>query len=410
MRSFTHILGAIFLLTAQVSFSQSFRHRATIAPVREAAFYKILLPPGITAHLNRDLADLRLYDAQNHEVPYLPQHEEAVQVKKLFKPYQVVSNVRQQNRGTSLVLRNPARNKINNISLLLKNTNVQKMAALSGSNDGQNWYGIEDQYWLHSLYSQSATAEVKMLDFPLSDYEYYKLDINDSASAPLNILSAGYYDTYRENGKYTPVPQLKFTQTDSTDHKTYLKFTASGPVLLDKLDLTITAPGLYRRPATLCERRTYRKRRRQYTRWEPIAQYVLKSDSENSLPVPALRSQEFYLIIENGDNGPLRIETATGYGLNRYLVAALEPGNAYELRFGNEQATAPTYDLAYFKNKIPAGSAVLVPQNITIAAKTAKPNRATWFTNKNIIWAAILGVIALLGYMSYRMLNETAKK
>lgn len=412
MRIIIGLFGAIFLLTIKVGFGQSFRHTATLPPVTEANFYKILLPPGITNYLNRDLSDIRLYDRQQQEVLFLWQQEQPVQVKKLFKPYEIISKVQRENIGTSLILRNPARTKIDNISLLIKNTNMQKPAALSGSNDGQNWYGLEDQFWLHSLYSRSATAEVKILDFPLSDYEYYKLDISDSASAPLNILSAGYYDTYRENGKYTSVLPLTFTQTDSSNRKTYLKFTAPAPVLLDKLNLKMAAPTFFRRNVTLRERLTLpRKRRREYTPPEPLAHFVLTSGSENSLPLAEFRAQEFYLVIENEDNPPLQISSATGYQLNRYLVAPLQPGTAYQLRFGNEKVAAPSYDLAYFQNKIPANSAVILPQNIQITSSgTVAKTAATWFTDKDIIWVAILGVMALLGYMSYRMLNETGRR
>lgn len=410
MRSIISPFLVLFLLLVQVSAGQSFRHTATVAPVPENNFYKVLLPPGITNYLNRQLSDIRLYDANNQEVPYLLQKEKPVQIKKLFKPYEIISHIRRENAGTTLILRNPARTKINNLSLIIKNTNVRKPASLSGSNDAQNWYGIENHYLLHSLYNRSATTEVKMLDFPLSDYEYYKLDIVDSTSAPLHILSAGYYDTYQENGKYAALSTLVFKQTDSSAVKrTYLKFTAPVPVLLDKIDLEITSPALFQREATLIEPQIYRRKRgKSYTIEEPIGQFLLKSDQKNSLQLSGLPLKEFYLIIDNEDNPPLQVKAVTGYQLNRYLIASLQKEMVYQVRFGNEKVTAPAYDLSYFKEKIPADITVLMPQDIKITAtKTTGKTRAGLFTNKNIIWAAILVVIAFLGYMSYQMLNET---
>ena len=401
------------LLVVQISAAQSFRHTATLAPVPEDNFYRILLPPGITSYLNQQLSDIRVYDGKNQEVPYLLQQEKPVQVKKLFKPYEIIKATRQESKSTTLILRNSARSKINNISLIIKNTNVRKPASLSGSNDAQTWYGIEDHYLLHSLYSPSGTQEVKMLNFPLSDYEYYKLDIVDSISAPLNILSAGFYDTYQEYGKYSVVPSLSFKQFDSsTVKKTYLKFTSPVPVLLDKITLEIATPTLFRREATFMEPQTYKgKRGRTYTIEEPIGQFLLTSNQENTLPLSGVLLKEFYLVISNKDNPPLQVKSVNGYQLNRYLVASLQKNKAYQLRFGDEKATTPAYDLSYFKEKIPANITVLTPQQIKInAAKTVARAGGGIFTNRNIIWGAILVVMAFLGYMSYQMLNEAGKR
>ena len=176
-----------WLLCSQSSFGQGFRYQASLPPAATQGFYKIALTPPIAARLKTDFSDIRLYDSARREVPYLLEREAATQSRKLFREYEIVRKTILPGGNTTLVLRNPARSKINNISLLIKNTNVRKKASLSGSNDAQTWYGLEDNYYLHSLYSPAATAEVNLLNFPLSDYEYYRLIINDSTSAPLNI-------------------------------------------------------------------------------------------------------------------------------------------------------------------------------------------------------------------------------
>ncbi|KAA5544065.1 hypothetical protein [Adhaeribacter rhizoryzae] len=400
------------ILGVQIAFGQNFQYQAALPPVPASGFYKIALTPAVGAHLKTDFSDIRLYDTAHREVPYILEREKPVQTRKLFREYEVVQKTLMPGGNTTLILRNPSRSKINNISLLIKNTNVRKKASLSGSNDAQTWYGLEDQYFLHSLYSQAATARVNLLNFPLSDYEYYRLIINDSTSAPLNILSAGYYDTFSENGKYTAVPHVQFSQTDSADLKqTFIFFKTPVPVHADKLLFTITNPTYYVREATLYAGQFRKKRRRKtYKTSEPVATFRLQSDQENTFTLNNFKSDDFYLVINNQDNPPLQLKNIQFYFLNTYLVASLQKNHSYHLAFGNEEVFPPNYDLAYFKDSIPGNLPLITPTRLKPLATPNAPKTATIFTNSNIIWVAIILVIGLLGFMTYRMLQETSKK
>ena len=402
-----------FLLWASFAAGQNFRHEALLPPITQENFYKIAITPAIASKLKTDFSDIRLYNSKQQEVPYLVLRERPVQTRKLFREYQIVRKTIIPGGNTTLILRNPTRSKINNISLLIKNTNVRKKAQLSGSNDRQNWYGLEEDYYLHSLYSQAATAEVNLLNFPLSDYEYYQLVINDSTSAPLNILSVGYYDTFSENGKYTAVPDVKCTKTDSSALKqTFIYFPAQTLVRADKLTLEISGPTFYRRQATLYQAQFRKRKRRRKLRkiYEPVTSFQLQSDKENTVVLNNFRSDDFYLVIHNQDNPPLQIRQVQFYLLNTYLVASLQKEPAYRLQFGHEDVPPPHYDLAYFKDNLPADLPVISPVKIKTIAPANVPATPTVFTNKNIIWVAIVLVIGLLGFMTYKMMQETQKK
>ncbi len=173
------------LLTLKPALAQTFLYEAKLDTVPADGFYKISLNPLIMGKLKPNLSDIRLYEGSSQEIPYILQQEEPVQYKKLFKEYEIVSKISQPKSGTSLILRNAGRSKINNISLEIQNTNATKKAQLSGSNDARHWYTIDDGFVLQPVKSKSATSEVKSLEFPLSEYEYYKLDIDDSLSAPM---------------------------------------------------------------------------------------------------------------------------------------------------------------------------------------------------------------------------------
>ena len=125
------------LLITSVGRAQSFRYRAAVDAVQQPGLQRILLPPGVVGHLNADLTDIRLYDAQQREIPYRLIRQQPTQTAP-FVDYEITSRQSRPNVATTLVIRNRAKSRINSLDILLKNTNVGKKARISGSSDAQN--------------------------------------------------------------------------------------------------------------------------------------------------------------------------------------------------------------------------------------------------------------------------------
>ncbi|MFC5412426.1 hypothetical protein ACFPMF_24085 [Larkinella bovis] len=394
------------LVIGASSLAQHFQFRAELPAVPKTGYYRIELPPSVTGRLKADRSDLRLYDEKNREVPYLLTKDQPVQQTQ-FNGYQLVQKTVVPRVGTTLVLRNPAKSPINSLGLILKNTNIRKTARLSGSNDARTWYGIEEDYRLEPVTSSATTSEAKMLDFPLSDYEYYRLDINDSLSAPLNILRVGYYTKTVRAGTYSEIAGISVTQHDSADRKSYVRIAFPTPLRPEKLTISVQSPAQYRRSVELAQLRS-RKRKRGASSpfFETVQAFKLNSkDSLHSVYVTNLLTQELYLIIDNQDNTPLRIETIKAYQSTTYLLAGLKTGESYHLAFSDPLVEKPAYDLVYFNDKIPANPPIIQPKAPapTRPADAASP---PFLTNRWLIWSALGLVMLLLGFLSYRMLNE----
>ncbi|GAB3261488.1 hypothetical protein GCM10027347_26550 [Larkinella harenae] len=384
--------------------AQSFAFRAELPAVQQAGYYRILLPPAVIGKLKQDRSDIRLYNEKQQEVPYLLTQEQPVQTAS-FTEYELIS--RQTTPGrTTLVLRNPAKQPINSLGLTIKNTNLRKKARLSGSNNRRQWYGIEDDYVLQPVTSNASTSEVRILGFPLSDYEYYKLDINDSLSAPLNILKVGFYTIATGAGSYSEIPGSTFSQSDSSNHKSYLHLRFPSRVRPDRLTVTVAAPTHYRRRVEVVQRRTVPSQRHRPKRpFESLKSFELNSnDSLHTVELPPLHTDELVLIVHNQNNLPLVINTLSAQQLTTYMVAELNPKESYHLAFSNPDTQAPGYDLVYFKDKIPASLPIL---SLKESIHTAQGNSSSaFFQTSWLIWAAIGLVIGFLSYYSYRMVKE----
>lgn len=391
-----------------VANAQQYTWQAPVATPRQTGYQSILLSPEVTGRLRPDFSDLRLYDASGQEVPYLLRAEQPLQHKRLFKNYNILSYTHRKGCCSELLISNPEKRKINNISLLIGNADVRKEVKLSGSDNRKDWYVLKEHDILHAINNRESTAEAKLLDFPLSDYRYFRLQLNDSASAPLNILQAGYYDTHTEAGKYTPVLVQELTRRDSAAAKsTYIRLRFAQPVYPDRLEFTIASPQLYYRegriqlhPAEPAPRRRSKRRQQQQ-----IVPFILNSNAPTVVSLPRQKIQSLTIIIQNADNHPLEISSIRPLQLNRYMVADLSPKQAYTLRFGDPKASAPTYELQYFRDSIPANLPVLLtkaPEQL----RGAGEQKDSTTTSKILIWITIGVVVTGLALMTVRMLNE----
>ncbi|ARS36514.1 DUF3999 family protein [Pontibacter actiniarum] len=399
----------LYFAVAPVVAQPKYKRQATVPAPAQSGYHRILLPPAVTGYLQPNLADLRLYDRQQQEIPYLLRQEERQRSSQTFSPYNIVHYTHKAGCCSELLIENTAQRQISNLSLLIKNADVQKQVSLSGSNNRESWYVLKAQDVLHTINSTENTAQLKLLEFPLNDYRYLRLQLNDSSNAPLNILQAGYYNTSTEEGTYTVIPVQQTTRTDSSAVKrSYIHLTFEYPVYPELLQLQVTAPDLYLRNGHVilgkAAEAPQRKRRRKKDARQPVTEsFILSSGKPATIELPKQQVQELTVVIENEDNLPLSMSDIKVLQLNRYLVANLAAGEKYTLRFGSKDATAPAYDLPFFRGSIPTDLPILIATNITAVEEH---HQAKGATSKVLLWAAIGVVVAGLGYMTVRLLNE----
>ena len=393
------------LLIASAGRAQSFRYRATVDAVKQSGFHWILLPPGVIGHLNDYLTDVRLYDDQQREVPYRLIRQQPTQTAP-FVDYELVSKQSLPNVATTLIVRNRAKSPISSLGIVIKNTNVGKKARLSGSSDAKNWYAIDDDLWLSPTQNEESTTETKRLSFPLSDYEYYRLTINDSLSTPLNIIRVGRYALVASAGAYTAIPGLTVTQRDSSDKRTYVHLTRTDDARFDKLVFRIESNTPFRRRAEVGQFSTRKLKRGRVERsFKVVRAFELSAADSNIVDLPSLKAKDLYVVIANDDNPPLLIRDIRAYQLTTYLLANLTASSPYQLCFSADDVAAPAYDPTPFSVNVPANPPIITVRNI-IANPSDDAGTRSFFTDSRIIWPALGLVLLVLGVLSYRMLRE----
>src|SRR5688572_21750625 len=185
MKAPLKLLLILFITTCQAGYAT--RYQANLPAVASTGFYKIQILPEVNSRLKPDFSDLRLYDHENKEIPYFLQDENPVSTTVAFKDYSIVEKSFIKDSLTKIILHNPSGDKINNISLRIANAEVQKTMTLSGSYDRNQWFVVKESDLFSSISNANEVSEFRMINFPLSDYFFYKIEINDKRSPPINI-------------------------------------------------------------------------------------------------------------------------------------------------------------------------------------------------------------------------------
>src|SRR5687768_442170 len=89
--------------------AQSFKGEASVVPIARDGFYRLLISPKVSVHLNNDFSDIRILDKQNQEVSYLFQKESPAYYAEHFNDYEIVEKKYTAGCCTSLILRNKNR-------------------------------------------------------------------------------------------------------------------------------------------------------------------------------------------------------------------------------------------------------------------------------------------------------------
>lgn len=387
-------------------FSQGYQWQSEVQKNDTSGFYKIDLQPEIVAKLNTRFSDIRIKDKKGKDVPYFIEKEPFSVTKRVFKEYKVIEKIRWRNGATVLVVENKTKDTINNIQLQIKNFDVRKHLELAGSDDYNNWYTIKENYLFRSADGKHTTSEVKSLNFPYTDYRYYRIIIYDWYSLPINVMKIGYFDTYQEQGKFKKLEVPILSRIDSAETKqTYIKVDFKETPYFDKLTIKVDKPVYYYRNAKICIKQTDKKGRVYYV----VEDYItLNSNSDLTFYFSDFQQKEFHIVIDNEDNPPLENVKVEAFQLNRYLIAHLESEKKYKLVFENDNIyERPNYDINHFKNRIGDDIQLLSTGNITTIKYKVKKKI---ITSTLWMWGAIGIVALLLGYMSYKMIIEMESK
>jgi hypothetical protein len=403
----TVFLGA--LLTAGVAMHAQPNWSAAMSPVQQDGYYTVVLSPEVIGRSRSDLSDLRVLDSLGHEVPYILEREPAMYERTWMRPYTLLRNERAGSKRTVIEISSDSMTVVDELQLRIRNAVVNKEARITGSDDRSTWYMIQDQS-LSVGEGSGATSVLRFVDLPLTDYRYYRIELNDSLTPPVHVLTLGHSARARSEGRYTPIDGLRFIRSEGKN-ATRIGLFAGSPFNADRIKFDIRNDGPFLRQGSFTQRTTHtemqRRRKVQYVDEQPLGSFSLASYARGVIAGPSTTVDTLWIRIDNGNDQPLDIAGIHAFQLERRLVAKLKAGMPYTLTTADAKAQAPLYDLEHFRDSIPASIASL-PVPALIAAPRVAAAEPLFAPGMMWVWAAIIGIGALIAFSAVRMMRKTA--
>lgn len=377
----------------------SFQYKSILSEIKSTGLYKIVLPPAIVAKSKNELNDIRILNDKGNQVPYVLKSDKPEFQEKSFIEFPILGIKREADKQTHIIIQNKTIKTVNELLLVIKNTDAERTVTLSGSDDQKQWFVIKEHISLSNVFIREQDRFVQSLNFPTSSYNFFELIINGKDLLPVNVVKVGVYEDVLRNGGFVSIPDPTIIQKDSSDKLSYISLILNESYLVNKLQLHVQGPKFFRRQITIHTDETFN-----YS----LYNYVLSSGVNASYNIN-IKAKKILLIIDNQDNPPVILQSVKAYQLNKYLLAYLEPAIKYELVFGDSTANAPKYDLEFFKDSLnnTASEVLIGPINKIDVEKNILKKAG----NKSmlILWIIIVAVLTLLLILTFRMTKEVAK-
>jgi hypothetical protein len=400
----------IFLLAlcfSNSAYSGDFTCRRTLSGIT-GTWHTITIPNEMFGRLNTDLSDLRILGITNAhdtlQVPYLLNLQTEIKTTTPV-PFKAL-NQTHNSKGYYYTF-DVGTQPINLLTLDFAQQNFDWQTELSGSNNQQEWFTIADNCRMVSIQNQLTNYHFTTLLFATTSYRYYRVCVRSNtnpqflrATISLQTTKPGVFNTYQPSG-------IK-TTTDKNLKQTFIDIQLPQAVPVSYLHIKSNTSTDYYRPIQI---QYLSDSTKTATGWQyyytNIAPGILSSLEEPAFTFNNTLVKNLRVVIDNRDNPALSIDTITVKGNVYSVTARFTQAADYFLYYGNPPATMPDYDLANFKDKIPAQlSALTVGPEQTIA--TAKPASGgkPLFENKIWLWIIMALIILLLGWFSVKMISN----
>lgn len=400
----------ILLFLTNLSFGQ-FQVTGKIQDVTKNGFHQIVLSPEIRSYSKQDLSDIRIFNSKGNEVPYFIQNNSEA-LLHTFEEYTIVSKSVVAKKSTSIIITIPSNQNNNQLSLFIANADGEKNYSISGSNDLKEWFGISNSKVLYDLNSTTESSVIKTISYPLSTYQYLKIDFDDRKTLPLNILKVGNFNSQIQKNTWLEIkPKKTSTTEDRSEKETSIHVTFDHPQIINQIVFEILKPTYYSRKAIIYKKVKQQKNRKSVIYDEEIITFELNSNTKNSFTIPEIFEEEFFIKIENKDNQPLAISTIKYNQKPISIITDLSANEKYTIKAGDRNVTEPQYDLSDFKNNIQNNLHQTAIYDIKpIAEIKTKSEEKSFWQKPWFMWACILfGAVTIL-YFSVSLINDLKRK
>ena len=363
----------------------------------------------------RDLGDLRLYNGQQ-EVPYAL----IVERGSRENDSKEVSVLQQSVVGgkTQFLIDMTGVAEYDHIDLKLATKNFVAHARVEGQEDlhGSDWALLGESI-LYDLSKENLGGN-SVLRLPLSTYKYLRVTI-DGPVKPADVVSAS--SEFRQEQKAVwrnvggaptmaemPMSAARNDSSRRNGRATVLAFAVPENVPVNRVTFEIDpAQPNFRRSVQVTDDKDDYIGSGEIDRVHMVRSGQKIDSDDYDVSLSAVGHKTIKVIVDNGDDPPLKIESARLQQLEHRLYFDAPQSGALTLYYGDEKLDPPVYDYAkLFLLAKDAAPAQLGAEQAN-AAYTGRPDERPW-TERHpaVLWIAIVAAVLVLGAIALRSMKS----
>ncbi len=363
---------ACSLLTVATTYAASPQDYKWTAPVKAGTTTsetaRLPLSATVIVKVRAGFPDLRLYDGQGKETPYVIYEDITPAVPEKTLSLAVKEFVETDTADQFVVDKFQRSEKIDSIEVVTSNRDFRKTVLVEGSTDRQSWTSLTED----AIFDYSSRVNLRKTTLPLTatDFQFLRITISKDTPAPkeTDAVHLQYRDlVFSANGSQSaPFRVDGFTAHSGgrkqdlciTDGVTIYDPTATQDeqgntfITLGELHLPVSSISLtvaetyFSRPVEVQISDTGKEDTYRTFFHGVIHRIPGAAKAGLELDVDTQQAPLIRLLVRNGDNPPLTIRSARLIWNRRVLYFHPRPEETYSLYFGNKDVTSPSYETA----------------------------------------------------------------
>src|SRR5215216_2349247 len=182
MKPLLFVIVAALVLVVSVSAQTSLSlwpYYVEVMPQRiDGQLYDVVVPLPVMDKARADLADLRLFDSTNREIPYAIRIRRDVDEKREIPTRLFNYGFAGPSTSEVSVDLGEAPGEHNEIEIETNGANFRRQVAIEGSDSGREWRTLSNDGVIFSFVSQNNVAESQRVSYPMSRYRYLRVKVS----------------------------------------------------------------------------------------------------------------------------------------------------------------------------------------------------------------------------------------
>lgn len=378
----------------------------------------VTLDAAVYEAAREDLGDLRVFDSEGAEVPYLIERVEEEAPGPEVHP-QIGNRRFRRGEEAEATLDFGAATLKSEVTLRLSGDNFRRRVKVEGRPRPEpSWATLTDSAFVFAVPGPSP-ARYETVPLPENNFPLLRVTVSNGPDDPprIEILDAATRPARRRRPREIPLTSRMLRTEDGRDHETILIVDLGArhqPFRGFRLDVSDAAffrgvivearvdprPGAAGPGLPLAWR---------YLGCGAIYRYDDEGERREALRLDISgRDRVVRLRVRNRDDRPLAIASVTALVPIERLAFEARPGARYRLRYGDPSLSAPSYDLARTAGAPALYAARAQPGPLlAVASVPAAPPPPPPWTERNplLLWGGLLAVIGGLGAVTWRALR-----